>query len=43
MSQNSMRLHWSPEEVDAKLRAIMQNIHEVCVKYLPSPTATSTT
>ena len=37
MSQNSMRLHWSPEEVDAKLRAIMQNIHEVCVKYGTEP------
>ncbi len=37
MSQNSMRLHWSPEEVDAKLRAIMQNIHAVCVKYGTEP------
>ena len=37
MSQNSMRLHWSPEEVDAKLRSIMQNIHAVCVKYGTGP------
>ena len=37
MTQNSMRITWSPEEVDAKLRAIMQNIHEVCVKYGTEP------
>ena len=28
MSQNSMRLSWSSEEVDAKLFGIMKNIHE---------------
>jgi glutamate dehydrogenase (NADP+) len=33
MSQNSMRIKWTAEEVEAKLRGIMQNIHEVCVKY----------
>ncbi len=33
MSQNSERLHWSSEEVDAKLKSIMGNIHENCVKY----------
>jgi len=33
MSQNSERLSWSAEEVDAKLLWIMQNIHENCVKY----------
>ena len=33
MTQNSMRLVWSPEEVDERLRAIMHNIHEVCVRY----------
>ena len=33
MTQNSMRLEWSPEEVDERLRAIMHNIHEVCVRY----------
>ena len=32
MSQNSMRLVWSPEEVDAKLHSIMKNIHAACVK-----------
>ena len=31
MSQNSMRLNWSREEVDSKLRTIMKNIHEACV------------
>ncbi len=33
MTQNSMRLPWSREEVDARLRSIMKNIHETCVKY----------
>ena len=33
MSQNSMRIKWTAEEVDAKLHGIMQNIHEVCTKY----------
>jgi len=33
MSQNSMRLSWSREEVDKKLRSIMVAIHEQCVKY----------
>ena len=33
MSQNSERLSWSSEEVDAKLLWIMENIHENCVKY----------
>ncbi len=28
MSQNSMRLSWSAEEVDEKLQGIMRNIHE---------------
>lgn len=30
MSQNSMRLAWSREEVDAKLHNIMRNIHQTC-------------
>ena len=30
MSQNSMRLSWSREEVDSKLHAIMRGIHESC-------------
>lgn len=33
MSQNSMRLSWSREEVDEKLRNIMINIHAACRKY----------
>jgi glutamate dehydrogenase (NADP+) len=33
MSQNSMRLSWSREEVDKKLHEIMIAIHEQCVKY----------
>ncbi|MEG0808356.1 MAG: NADP-specific glutamate dehydrogenase [Alistipes sp.] len=37
MTQNSMRLSWAPEEVDAKLHAIMCNIHAVCVKYGTQP------
>ena len=31
MSQNSMRLGWSAEEVDARLHQIMINIHKSCV------------
>ena len=37
MSQNSERLSWSAEEVDAKLLWIMENIHENCVKYGTEP------
>ncbi|WP_108821694.1 NADP-specific glutamate dehydrogenase [Dysgonomonas sp. Marseille-P4361] len=33
MTQNSERISWSTEEVDSKLKWIMQNIHENCVKY----------
>jgi len=33
MSQNSMRLLWTRDEVDARLRSIMKSIHETCVKY----------
>jgi glutamate dehydrogenase/leucine dehydrogenase len=33
MTQNSMRLPWSREEVDEKLHTIMKNIHKICVKY----------
>jgi len=32
MTQNSMRLCWSREEVDHKLHEIMQNIHYACVE-----------
>jgi glutamate dehydrogenase/leucine dehydrogenase len=33
MSQNSMRLLWSREEVDSKLHTIMVNIHKNCMKW----------
>jgi glutamate dehydrogenase (NADP+) len=32
MSQNSMRLGWSREEVDTKLHTIMKRIHHTCVE-----------
>ena len=32
MSQNSMRYSWTKEEVDAKLKGIMANIHKVSVE-----------
>ncbi len=33
MSQNSLRLSWTSEEVDAKLKTIMADIHASCVAY----------
>ena len=33
MTQNSMRLSWSREEVDTRLHRIMKEIHATCVKY----------
>ena len=33
MSQNSLRLSWTREEVDKKLKTIMKDIHASCVKY----------
>lgn len=33
MSQNSLRLSWTREEVDSKLHGIMNSIHEACVTY----------
>jgi len=33
MSQNSLRLSWTREEVDAKLHQIMKDIHATCVKW----------
>ena len=33
MTQNSMRLPWTREEVDARLHQIMISIHQTCVKY----------
>ena len=32
MSQNSMRLSWTEEEVDEKLKAIMKNIHDTAAR-----------
>jgi glutamate dehydrogenase/leucine dehydrogenase len=32
MSQNSMRLSWTREEVDQRLKGIMQAIHKTCVE-----------
>ena len=37
MTQNSMKISWTKEEVDAKLKEIMYNIHEACVKYGAEP------
>jgi len=33
MSQNSLRMNWSREEVDAKLKGIMASIHQSCIEY----------
>ena len=33
MSQNSLRLSWSSEEVDQRLHGIMKDIHRSCVAY----------
>jgi glutamate dehydrogenase (NADP+) len=33
MTQNSMRMSWSAEEVDQKLHGIMAGIHAQCMKY----------
>jgi glutamate dehydrogenase (NADP+) len=33
MSQNSLRLSWTAEEVDERLHGIMVSIHDACVKY----------
>ncbi|MEM0939025.1 MAG: NADP-specific glutamate dehydrogenase [Bacteroidota bacterium] len=33
MSQNSLRLAWTKEEVDEKLHGIMKNIHDRCVVF----------
>ena len=37
MTQNSIRLKWTEEEVDAQLHRIMTDIHESCVKYGTEP------
>jgi glutamate dehydrogenase (NADP+) len=33
MSQNSLRINWSREEVDERLHNIMRNIHEACIQH----------
>jgi glutamate dehydrogenase (NADP+) len=33
MSQNSLRIEWSADEVDRILTKIMADIHEACAKY----------
>jgi glutamate dehydrogenase (NADP+) len=33
MSQNSIRMYWTKEEVEGRLRVIMQNIHLQCRQY----------
>jgi glutamate dehydrogenase (NADP+) len=37
MSQNSMRMSWTREQVDGHLHTIMKDIHETCVKYGTQP------
>lgn len=33
MSQNAQKLNWTAEEVDARLKQIMNSIHNACLKY----------
>ena len=33
MSQNNMRINWTSEEVNERLKIIMENIHDTCVNY----------
>lgn len=33
MTQNSLRYNWTREEVDKKLKEIMDNIHNSCILY----------
>jgi len=33
MSQNSLRISWSREEVDEKLKGIMEDIHDSCIEF----------
>lgn len=37
MSQNSLRMSWTREEVDGHLHRIMRDIHSTCVKYGTQP------
>ncbi|PWB78945.1 MAG: NADP-specific glutamate dehydrogenase [Candidatus Methylomirabilota bacterium] len=40
MSQNSMRISWPREEVDARLHGIMRSIHEACLQHGRRPDGT---
>ncbi len=33
MSQNSLRISWTREEVDERLKGIMEDIHDSCIQY----------
>ncbi len=33
MSQNSLRISWTREEVDERLKGIMEDIHDSCIEY----------
>ena len=33
MSQNSLRINWTREEVDERLKRIMADIHDSCIQY----------
>ncbi|MEM0933022.1 MAG: glutamate dehydrogenase, partial [Bacteroidota bacterium] len=33
MSQNSLRISWTRDEVDERLKAIMGDIHDACIDY----------
>jgi glutamate dehydrogenase (NADP+) len=33
MSQNSLRISWTREEVDDRLKSIMEDIHDSCIEY----------
>ena len=37
MTQNAQKMSWSCEEVDSRLKSIMENIHSQCVKYGTQP------
>lgn len=36
-SQNALRISWSRDEVDRRLKGIMREIHDTCVKYGETP------
>lgn len=40
MSQNALRLSWTREEVDSRLKEIMQDIHQSCLTYGTRPDGT---